>query len=152
MQTGRASIELDILLRLNIEDDHLLETLALFELLGVWATPSEDDQVPLEACSCVAEAPLEIMQFIVFFQNAPNEVNRIDRSNIIEDISGCASVSDELLADREDVHVDTAAWFLTGRVRLLFNVDALQVVFAFQDLDWFVNLRLRPCKLKLGRC
>ena len=77
LETGWASIEFEVLVRLDVIHYRVVIAVALLKLFGVGPAASKDHQVSLEATAGVAESAGEIGQFHVIFQYLPGKLDGV---------------------------------------------------------------------------
>ena len=125
LQTRRSSVKSCIPARLNIEENGVLEGSPALGASGVGTTTAKDDQVALIVASGMSRAPQPVGLVDILVEHLPLEVHRIERTDIVEDIGSCAAIHDELVADSDYTHLDTAAGLLTYLSDLLPYQDTL---------------------------
>ena len=96
----------------------------------------------------MTEPPRKVVLLRIFLEHLPSEFERVNRTNVIEDLGGCASISDELIAQREHLHMYAAARFLTKLVGLFFDQDPGEVRPSIKVNTQHTG-QLGPCQFKL---
>ena len=90
----------------------------------------------------MSRAPHPVGLVDVLVEHPPHEVNCIERADIVEDIGSCAAIHEELVADGNYTHLDTATGLLTRLSYLLPYQDTLHGDFGLSIVFWLSTFAL----------